>query len=100
MSTESDYGELLAAYSAVQRKQKWLGPIKMAMVLVATFAGAGWTARGYLEQLATKESQAILVAGLQKQLDAHDGRLALYNDRITVVEVLCGSNHRGLTVRP
>ncbi len=97
---DSDYGELLAAYSALQKKSRWSGAAKMAAMLVATFAGAGWTARGYLEQLATKDSQAALVAGLQKQLDAHDGRLAVYSERITVVEVLCGQPHRGLTVRP
>lgn len=97
---DSDYGELLAAYSALQKKQKWFGAIEMFAVLLSTFLGAGWTARGYLEQLATKDSQAVLIKGLQEQLDRHDGRLALYNDRITVVEVLCGSSHGGMKVRP
>lgn len=99
MGADSDYGELLAAYSALQRKAKWWGAAKTVCTLVAAFLGAGWTARGYLEQLATKDHVAVLIRGQQEQLRLIDERLAIHNNRITVVEVLCREPFKGLEVR-
>jgi len=100
MSSDSDYGELLAAYSALHKKARWLGAVKMAAALVAAFLGAGWTARGYLEQLATKDHVAMLLKGQDEKLKDVDAKLAMHNQRITVVEVLCQEPRRGMTVRP
>ena len=96
MASESDYGELLAAYSAVQRKQKWLGPLKMVLALASAALGAGWTAHGYLGQLATKDDVAKLIAGQQAQIRALDSRVAALHTRVAVLE----DRTSGLKVRP
>jgi len=79
--SETEYGELLAAYTALQRKQKWIGPIKMLAGLVAAFAGAGWTAHGYLAQLATKDDVATLLKGQDEKINRLDARLSALGER-------------------
>lgn len=97
---DSDYGELLAAYSALQKKQKWTGLIKMSAALVSAFLGAGWTAHGYLAQLATKDDVAKLLKGQDEKIDRLDARLSLLGDRETRTETRVEDLRGTMKVRP
>ena len=99
MAMDSDYGELLAAYSALekqQKKQKWLGPIKMLIGMAATFGGSGWAANAYLGKLSTKDDVAALIAGQQAQLKDVSDKIAMLNVRMAVAE----DRLSGMKVRP
>lgn len=97
---DSDYGELLAAYSALQKKQKWLGPLKMAVTLASAFAGAGWTASGYLNQLATKDDVAKLMKGQDERLDRLDARVTAIGEREARTETRVEDLRGTMKVRP
>jgi len=98
--SDSDYGELLAAYSALQKKQKWLGPIKMLAGLVAAFAGAGWTANAYLAQLATKNDVATLLKGQDEKIDRLDARMSMLGEREARTEARVEDLRGTMKVRP
>ena len=93
---DSDYGELLAAYSALQKKAKWAGAIKMAAALASAFLGAGWAAHNYLAQLATKDDVARLLAGQQEQIRQLDERVATLHVRVSIAE----DRLSGMRVKP
>lgn len=95
MSSDSDYGELLAAYSALQKKQRFT-TLKAIVLLASAFAGAGGAATRYLDQLATKADVAALVAGQQAQLKDINDKLAMLNVRMSVAE----DRLSGMRVKP
>ena len=97
---DSDYGELLAAYSALQKKQKWVAPLKMAAALVSAFLGAGWTAHGYLSQLATKDDVATLLKGQDEKINRLDARLSALGEREARTEARVEDLRGTMRVRP
>lgn len=66
MSDADDIAELLRKAAHDVARQRKLGWIKGVFALLAAFGGASWTARGYLNQLATKED----ITGLERQYAA------------------------------
>lgn len=95
MGSDSDYGELLAAYSALQKKQRFT-TLKAIVLLASAFAGAGGAATRYLDQLATKDGVAALVAGQQAQLRDINDKIAMLNVRMSVAE----DRLSGMRVKP
>ena len=95
MGTDSDYGELLAAYSALQKKQRFT-TIRAIVLLASAFAGSGWVANAYLGRLATKDDVAALIAGQQAQLKDINDKLAMLNVRMSVAE----DRLSGMRVKP
>ncbi len=98
--SDSDYGELLAAYSHLQKKQKWFGALKMVAALASAFLGAGWTANGYLSQLATKDDVAKLLKGQDEKIERIDARLSTLGERQTRTEVRVEDLRGVMKVRP
>lgn len=95
MGSDSDYGELLAAYSALQKKQRFT-TLKAIVLLASAFAGAGGAATRYLDQIATKTDVAALVAGQQAQLKDINDKIAMLNVRMSVAE----DRLSGMRVKP
>ena len=95
MGSDSDYGELLAAYSALQKKQRFT-TLKAIVLLASALAGAGGAATRYLDQLATKADVAALVAGQQAQLKDINDKIAMLNVRMSVAE----DRLSGMRVKP
>ena len=89
MSDVDDMGELLAKAIHDLNRQKKIGWIRGVAVLVAAFAGAGWTARGYLAQLPTKEDLTVL-AQQYAAVHADDvNRERRQDDRLLILENHC-----------
>jgi len=89
MNDVDDIAELLRKATHDIAHQRKLGWIKGVLALVAAFAGAGWSARSYLSQLATKED----ISGLERQYavvqeDARR-REEHQDERITTLELKC-----------
>lgn len=95
MSTDSDYGELLAAYSALRKKQQ-VSTLKLVIVAGCSLVGSGWAANAYLGKLATKDDVAALIAGQQAQLKEINDKLVALNVRMSVAE----DRLSGMKVRP
>jgi hypothetical protein len=53
---------------------------------IGAFFGAGWTARGYLEQLATKDSMASLMAGQKTVTDSLETHVSRLDERAALCE--------------
>lgn len=100
MATDSDYGELLAAYSAMHKKRGWIGALKMAAMLASAFIGAGWTANAYLAQLATKDGVAALLKGQDEKLERLDARLSALGEREARTEARVEDLRGTMKVRP
>ena len=62
VSDASDIGELLQKATHDLARQKRAGWVKGVALLIAAFAGAGWSARAYLEQLPTKQDLTNIAA--------------------------------------
>lgn len=86
MGEPSDIEALLRGHFETEKKRRRVGWMKMASVLISTFAGAGWTARGYLNQIATKEDVAKLLNGQQEQIRGLLDTQRVHADRMIVVE--------------
>ena len=89
MSDADDIAELLRKAAHDVTRQKRLGWVKGVLALIAAFAGAAWTARGYLNQLATKEDITSLerqYASVQDDLRHREER---QDERITTLEPKC-----------
>jgi hypothetical protein len=82
----SDIEGLLAAHKHAKR----MGWVKTGLVALSSLAGsamgAGWVARGYLEQLATKSQVAELIAGQQAQIGGLLGQESAMAIRMAVSE--------------
>ena len=100
MASDSDYGELLAAYSALHKKEKWLGAAKMVIALISAFAGAGWAANAYLAQLATKDDVAKLLKGQDEKIDRLDARLTALGEREARTETRVEDLRGTMKVKP
>ncbi len=57
-----------------------------ALSAIGAFFGAGWTARGYLEQLATKEQMTALSNGQKAQIEDVEGKATALDKRMSLVE--------------
>lgn len=97
---DSDYGELLAAYAALRKKQRWFGPLKMLATLAAAFLGAGWTANAYLGQLATKDDVAKLLKGQDEKLERLDARITILGERETRTETRVEDLRGTMKIKP
>lgn len=89
MTDVSDIGDLLEKAQKHARRIGWLKTALVALSsLVGTAIGAGWTARGYLGQLATKDDVVKIMNGQQEQIaDLQKGQRAL-GDRVTTNEIV------------
>lgn len=86
MGDVSDIEQLLPKhYDHVFRRKVWSGA-KLLLTMASAFGGAVWTARGYLEQIATKDDVAKLLRGQDDKIGSLQGSVAMLNDRLTRAE--------------
>jgi hypothetical protein len=91
MSEASDIADLLAKATHDVARQRRLGWVKGLVFCLAAFAGAGWTAHGYLSQLATKADITSLEAqysAVRESERAHEQR---QDERLHDLEPQCAS---------
>jgi hypothetical protein len=100
MSDASDIEELLGKHhQTVFMRRLWAG-CKLLLVMASAFGGAVWTARGYLEQLATKDQVAALLKGQDEKFDRIDARLTALGERQAKTESRVDDIRGTITVRP
>ena len=100
MGDVSDIEELLGKHRRSETLKAVWSAFKFIAVLASAFGGAAWTARGYLEQLATKDDVALLLRGQDEKLDRIDARLTALGDRQTRTETRVEDLRGTMTVRP
>lgn len=99
MGDVSDIAELLPkAQHQVFVKKTW-AVVKMLCVMGSAFAGAGWTAHQYLEQLATKEDVAKLLRGQDDKIGNMQASISALNDRLTRAETRVDDIRGGMVIR-
>jgi hypothetical protein len=87
MGDVTDASELFAkAKHQILMRKVWAAS-KLAFTMASAFTGAAWTARGYLEQLATKDDVAKLLRGQDEKIGNIQASLSMMNDRLTRAEV-------------
>jgi hypothetical protein len=87
LSDVSDIEKLLAAHKRHIALVSWLKTGLVAVsTAVAAFFGAGWTARGYLEQLSTKEQVTALMNGQKTQISDLEDKSAKLAERVSLTE--------------
>jgi len=92
MSDADDIAELLQKAVHDLARQKRLGWIKGVGVLVAAFAGAGWTAHGYLSQLVTKDDLTSLERQYTRVQEDEQAHERLQDDRMSRLEPVCAES--------
>lgn len=73
---------------------------KLVMVMASAFGGAVWTARGYLEQLATKDQVAALLKGQDEKFERIDARISAIGERQAKTEGRVDDIRGTMKVRP
>lgn len=86
MGDVTDASELFAkAHHQIVARKVWAAA-KLVFTMLSAFAGAAWTARGYLEQLATKDDVAKLLRGQDEKIGNIQASIQMLNDRETRTE--------------
>lgn len=100
MGDASDIQDLLGrAKHDIFLRRVW-SAAKLFFTMASAFGGAVWTARGYLEQLATKDSMAALLKGQDEKIDRLDLRVSTLGDRQTRTETRVEDIRGTMRVRP
>lgn len=90
MSSEvDDIAELLRKASHDLAHQRKLGWVKGVLALLAAFAGAAWTARGYLSQLATRDDISNLERQYAAAFETSRARTEHLEERVSSLEPRC-----------
>lgn len=89
MNDADDIAELLRKAAHDVAHQRRIGWIKGVAALVAAFAGASWTARGYLSQLVTKEDLTGLARQYEASFETARQRAEHQDERISALEPKC-----------
>mgnify|MGYP001459837444 CR=1 FL=1 len=100
MGDASDIEQLLGrAKHDILVRRLWAAA-RLAFVMGSAFAGAAWTARGYLEQLATKDDVAKLLRGQDEKIGQLQASLQTLGDRQTRTETRVDDMRGTMKVRP
>jgi len=94
MSDVDDIAELLRKASHDLQHQKRMGWVKGVFALLAAFAGAAWTARGYLSQLATKDDISSLERQYAASFETGRARDERQDERLSQLEPKCSESQQ------
>jgi hypothetical protein len=100
MSDASDIEELLGKHRHTMIMRKLWAAGRLLLMMASAFGGAAWTARGYLDQLATKDGVASLVKGQDEKFNRIDERLTFLGERQAKTESRVDDIRGTIVVRP
>jgi hypothetical protein len=86
MSEVSDIEALLQGHFENEKKKKHHRWLRTLILLVSTFAGAGWGTHSYMSMFATKDDVTKITSGQQEEIKDLQSYARLMADRMTQTE--------------